>query len=63
VINDRDLYTVPLGLNTLRTFAAEARNLDLLMAGAILSVVPTLILFISLQRYFIRGIALAGLKG
>jgi ABC-type glycerol-3-phosphate transport system permease component len=63
VINDRDLYTVPLGLNTLRTFAAEARNLDLLMAGAILSVVPTLILFIFLQRYFIRGIALAGLKG
>ena len=63
VINDRNLYTVPLGLNTLRTFAAEARNLDLLMAGTVLSVVPTLILFIFLQRYFIRGIALTGLKG
>jgi multiple sugar transport system permease protein len=63
VINDRNLYTVPLGLNTLRTFAAEARNLDLLMAGTVLSIVPTLILFIFLQRYFIRGIALTGLKG
>lgn len=63
VINNRDLYTVPLGLNTLRTFAAEARNLNLLMAGTVLSVVPTLILFIFLQRYFIQGITLTGLKG
>lgn len=63
VINSRDLYTVPLGLNTLRTFAAEARNLNLLMSGTVLSVVPTLILFIFLQRYFIQGITLTGLKG
>jgi multiple sugar transport system permease protein len=63
VLNDRDLMTVPLGLNTLRTFAAEARNLNLLMAGTMLSVIPTLILFIFLQRYFIRGIALTGIKG
>ncbi len=63
VVNSRDLYTVPLGLNTLRTFAAEARNLNLLMAGTVLSVMPTLILFIFLQRYFIQGITLTGLKG
>jgi len=63
VINSRDLYTVPLGLNNLRTFAAEARNLNLLMAGTVLSVVPTLILFLFLQRYFIQGITLTGIKG
>ncbi len=63
VINSRELYTVPLGLNTLRTFAAEARNLNLLMSGTVMSVVPTLILFIFLQRYFIQGITLTGLKG
>lgn len=63
IITDRNLMTVPLGLNTLRTFAAEARNLDLLMAGTTVSVLPTLILFVFLQRYFIRGIALTGLKG
>ncbi|MBN2470237.1 MAG: carbohydrate ABC transporter permease [Anaerolineae bacterium] len=63
VIDDRSLYTVPLGLNTLRTFAAEARNLHLLMAGTVLSVVPILILFVFLQRYFIQGITLTGLKG
>jgi multiple sugar transport system permease protein len=63
VLNNRDLMTVPIGLNSLRIFAAEARNLDLLMAGTTLSVLPTLVLFIFLQRYFIRGIALTGLKG
>jgi len=63
VINSRELYTVPLGLNTLRIFASEQRNLNLLMSGTVLSVVPTLILFIFLQRYFIQGITLTGLKG
>jgi multiple sugar transport system permease protein len=63
VASKRDLHTLPLGLNALRTFAAEARNLDLLMAGTTLSILPALILFIFLQRYFIRGIALTGVKG
>ncbi len=63
VVNNRDLYTVPLGLNSLRTFAAEARSLNLLVSGTVLSIIPTLFLFIFLQRYFIRGIALTGLKG
>jgi multiple sugar transport system permease protein len=63
VASKRELHTLPLGLNALRTFAAEARNLDLLMAGTTLSVLPSLILFIFLQRYFIRGIAFTGVKG
>jgi multiple sugar transport system permease protein len=63
VASKRELHTLPLGLNALRTFAAEARNLDLLMAGTTLSILPALILFIFLQRYFIRGIALTGVKG
>jgi multiple sugar transport system permease protein len=63
IATDRNLHTLPLGLNALRTFASEARNLDLLMAGTTLSVLPALILFIFLQRYFVRGIALTGVKG
>ncbi len=63
VLNDRAFMTVPLGLNTLRLFAAEQRNVNLLMAGTALSIIPTLVIFVLLQRYFIRGIALTGLKG
>jgi multiple sugar transport system permease protein len=57
------LYTVPLALNSLRTFGMEAQVLNLQMAGTVASVIPTLIVFIFLQRYFTQGIALTGLKG
>lgn len=33
------------------------------MVGTVLLVVSTLLLFVFLQRYFIQGIALTGLKG
>jgi ABC-type glycerol-3-phosphate transport system permease component len=33
------------------------------MAGAVLSMLPALILFFALQRYFIRGVIMSGIKG
>jgi len=33
------------------------------MAAAVLVLAPVLVVFFCLQRYFIRGIALSGLKG
>lgn len=35
----------------------------LLMAGAVMATLPIIILFIFVQRYFIEGIALSGIKG
>ncbi len=61
VINSRDLMTLPLGINSLRSLYAD--NTNLLMAGTAVAVVPMLFVFIFLQRYFIQGIALTGLKG
>lgn len=63
VLQSRDLWTVPLALNSLRTFGAEARVLNLQMAGTALSVLPALVGFLFMQRYFARGISLTGLKG
>jgi ABC-type glycerol-3-phosphate transport system permease component len=34
-----------------------------MMAGALVSLVPMIILFVVAQKYFVRGIALSGLKG
>jgi multiple sugar transport system permease protein len=34
-----------------------------LMAGTVMSIIPILILFLTLQRYFVRGIALTGMGG
>lgn len=63
IVQTPDLFTVPLALNSLRTYGMEAKVLNLQMAGTVLSVIPTLIIFAFLQRYFTQGIALTGLKG
>ncbi|WP_018525421.1 carbohydrate ABC transporter permease [Alkalispirochaeta alkalica] len=34
-----------------------------IMAGAVMATLPVIVLFISLQRYFVQGIALTGVKG
>jgi len=63
VVQDSTLHTVPLALNNLRTYGAEERSLNLRMAGTVLSVIPSVVVFVWLQRFFRRGIALTGLKG
>ena len=35
----------------------------LLMAGALVSVIPMILLFVIAQRQFVRGIAMTGIKG
>lgn len=35
----------------------------MIMTGAAIATIPTLIVFIVLQRYIVRGVMLAGLKG
>jgi ABC-type glycerol-3-phosphate transport system permease component len=34
-----------------------------MMAGALVSLLPMIILFVVAQKYFVRGITLSGLKG
>ncbi|MGH3311132.1 MAG: carbohydrate ABC transporter permease [Streptomyces sp.] len=61
--NDPDKYTLPVAL---ATFAIDPDKTDgsngILMAGAFLIVLPVLIVFVVLQRFFTQGIATAGLK-
>ena len=59
-INDRDLQTIQLGL---RMFATEfSADYALIMAASVVSIIPTTILFIFLQRFFIEGLAAGGMK-
>lgn len=60
--------TVSVGLLFLRTsLGAESRRgrptEHLLMAGAVLAMLPSLIIFFALQRYFVRGVVMSGIKG
>ncbi|UJQ94742.1 carbohydrate ABC transporter permease [Mariluticola halotolerans] len=61
VTSDRDLFTVPVGLSS---FASEnLTRWEMVMTGAAVSTIPTLIVFIIFQKYIIRGVVLSGLKG
>lgn len=61
VINTEALKTVSVGL--LSFTGREGTSPHLIMAGATVSVVPTIVLFIVLQKYFVEGITVTGLKG
>lgn len=64
-INSEQNFTMPLGL---RFFQQESGtggtpHEQLLMAAAVVDTLPPIALFFGLQRYFIRGIVLTGIKG
>lgn len=63
VIRSRELATIPIGLNSLRVYASSPEVINLQMAGAALAIIPVVAVFAVLQRHFVRGIALTGLKG
>ncbi|AKG03787.1 sugar ABC transporter permease [Salimicrobium jeotgali] len=61
IINDQSMYTLPLGLNMLSgTFTSDWR---LIAAGTILSMLPILIVFLLLQKFFIGGAMKGAVKG
>jgi multiple sugar transport system permease protein len=61
VTTSADLYTLPVGLSS---FAVEQSiQWEKIMTGASIATLPTLLIFLFLQRYIVRGVMLAGLKG
>lgn len=60
-LNTKTLFTIPLGL--LQFQSDDATNYGAIMASAVISLVPIFALFLSLQKYFIEGIAMTGIKG
>ena len=59
--NVREMQTLPVGLATLQgqfTF-----DYGKLMAGAVVTTIPVLLLYVLLQRYIVQSIAMTGLKG
>ncbi len=60
-LNSQENWTLQLGLNSFKGQTAD--QLNLLMACTVMVLVPVVAAFFALQRYFIRGVALTGLKG
>ena len=60
-LRDLRLFTTTAGLSLFQgQFVGKWPEM---MAGALVSLAPMIILFVVAQRYFVRGIALSGLKG
>ena len=60
-LNSTELKTIQLGL---RMFITQySADYNLIMAAALISLIPVGALFLSMQRFFIEGVATSGLKG
>jgi multiple sugar transport system permease protein len=57
-----DLATLPVGIQTLKSYLDPTLTQPLVMSGLVIATVPILILFIVLQKYYVRGMMHAGLK-
>lgn len=60
ILNKRDLFTLPVGLLYLDN--SSFRKWNELMAGAMFSVIPVLLMFTLLQKYYIEGLSAGAVK-
>src|SRR6266550_1824645 len=61
LLQDRSQHTIPLGLAYFQNIYQT--QWPPLMAASVLAIVPILVLFVAFQRYFVAGVASAGVKG
>ena len=61
ILTDQSNYTLPVALAALSR--EHVQDVELMMAGAVVTVAPVLILFLALQRYYIRGMLAGSVKG
>lgn len=61
VATTEDRYTLPVAL-ALYSTGQNQTDYGLLLAGAVVVLMPILVLFLLLQRYFVQGIAMTGIK-
>lgn len=61
ILTKKALYTLPVGINDLQGMFSS--NWRYIAAGSIISIIPILIFFISMQKYFISGQNEGAVKG
>jgi multiple sugar transport system permease protein len=61
ILTDETRFTLPVALANL--VGEHAQDTELMMAGSVLTVLPVLVVFLALQRYYVAGITQGGVKG
>jgi len=62
VVNKGDLFTLPVGM-TVFTQPMQAPYWTYIMAVSTVATLPVVLVFLALQKYFIQGVVLSGMKG
>ncbi|HKI58013.1 MAG TPA: carbohydrate ABC transporter permease [Trueperaceae bacterium] len=57
-----DIKTLPIGLLTFRNVYGTTGDWGLILAGAVMSALPIIVLFVVFQRYFLEGVSYGGTK-
>jgi putative chitobiose transport system permease protein len=61
VISNPDYYTLPVGISYLSGLFSS--NWRLIASGSLISIIPIIVIFLFLQRYFIKGAMAGAVKG
>jgi multiple sugar transport system permease protein len=61
VLSDESHYTLPVALANLS--GEHVQDTELMMAGSVITVVPVMLVFLFLQRYYIQGVMAGSVKG
>ncbi len=60
VMTDSSMYTLPVAIANL--MGEHVQDTELMMAGSVLTTLPMVLLFIALQKFYIGGIMMGGVK-
>jgi multiple sugar transport system permease protein len=61
VLSDASHYTLPVALANLT--GEHVQDTELMMAGSVLTVIPVMVVFLFLQRYYMQGVMAGSVKG
>ncbi|HEY1619176.1 MAG TPA: carbohydrate ABC transporter permease [Streptosporangiaceae bacterium] len=62
-LTNDSLFTLPVALSNVETGTYGAVNFGLLLAGAVIAMIPCIVVYVALQRYYVRGLLSGALKG
>ncbi|MBE0538581.1 MAG: carbohydrate ABC transporter permease [Ignavibacterium sp.] len=60
VLTDDSMYTLPVSLANL--MLEHTKDPELMMAGSVITLIPVIIVFLALQKYYIKGIMMGSVK-
>ena len=60
VMTKESMFTLPVALANLS--GEYVQDTELMMAGSVITIIPVLVVFLVLQKYYIQGILLGGIK-